>query len=218
MRLLIMTVGIGMTLLGPVWAASGKIAASPNPCGVAPGGRECTSYITWSSQGATRVRVYLTAMGKKNVQEKEFAAANSCEGQKCPASWIEEGTNYIFTLYDYSSGNRGKVLSSVSVTGTKMGGTISASPNPCRIVPGTMVCTSYLTWSAEGVEHARVYVEMEGKTVSPEKEFADGRHCVAQKCPAPWIEAGTKYRFTLYDSSNGTKGRPLATVTVAATK
>jgi len=139
-------------------------------------------------------------MGKGQFQEKEYANGRSCEGRKCPASWIEEGTDYVFTLYDYSTGSRGAVLASVGVKAEGApgvaahtagpSGTIQASPNPCRIPPGKMDCTVYVTWSAEGVQHARVYVTAEGKKTIGEKEFASSRSCEGQQCPASWIEAG----------------------------
>ncbi|MBZ5591961.1 MAG: hypothetical protein LAP39_06975 [Acidobacteriia bacterium] len=97
--------------------ASGTIAASPNPCVVPAGASTCTSYITWSTQGVTHARVYVVDSHKKGKEEQEFGTHLSCVGEKCRASWIEKGNNYVFTLYDYSSGNRGSALGSVTVTG-----------------------------------------------------------------------------------------------------
>ena len=99
-------------------AASGTIGASPNPCTVAAG-KTCTSYITWTTQGVTHARVYVVDSHKKGKQEQEFGTSLNCAGEKCRAPWIEAGNNYVFTLYDYSSGSRGAALSSVTVTGSK---------------------------------------------------------------------------------------------------
>jgi hypothetical protein len=214
-------------LLAPAWGATGSIAVTPSPCKIERGAHDCTVYVTWSTQGAERARVYVTTLGKGQEQEKEFANARACQEQKCPASWIEAGAKYEFTLYDYSTGSRGAVLASVGVTAanaagaaveTGPSGTINASPNPCRIQQGAMKCTSYITWHAEGVQHARVYVMAEGKRTIPEKEFANGRNCIGEKCPAEWIEGATRYVFTLFDTSSGEKVRALAKVTVTADK
>jgi len=207
---------------GPARAATGTITANPNPCEIRPGAHDCTTYVTWSTQGAQHARVYVRAEGKTSSPEKEFGAATSCA--KCGASWIEAGTHYVFTLMDTSAGGRGAELASVTVTAVNAGGAraaggsgvISAAPNPCRIAPGKFDCATTLTWSTEGVEHARVYVTAEGKKVLPEKEFGSGRAC--EKCGASWIEADTRYLFTLYDFSSGSRGRALATVVVTAIK
>jgi hypothetical protein len=98
-------------------AASGTIAATPNPCSVPAGGKTCTIYITWTTQGVKAARVYVVDQHKKGKQEQEFGTMTSCEGQRCKAPWIEKGYNYVFTLYDYSSGKRGSALDSVTVTG-----------------------------------------------------------------------------------------------------
>jgi hypothetical protein len=94
-------------------------------------------------------------------------------------------------------------------------GTISASPNPCTIEPGQKDCTTYLTWSTEGVRHARVYVVTEGSKGREETQFNGGRAC--EKCKAPWI-MDHPYTFTLYDYSTGNRGRALGSVTVTAKK
>ena len=99
-------------------AASGTIAANPNPCRITAG-KTCTSHITWTTQGVTHARVYVVDSHQRGKREQEFGTSLECAGQKCRAPWIEEGNNYVFTLYDYSSGSRGAALSSVTVTGTR---------------------------------------------------------------------------------------------------
>ena len=117
-RLLPLLAALGMILQASVLAASGTIAANPNPCKIA-GGNSCTSYITWTTEGVTRARVYVVDSHKRGKQEQEFGTSLQCEGQKCRAPWIKKGNEYVFTLYDYSSGSRGTALSSVTVTGTR---------------------------------------------------------------------------------------------------
>jgi hypothetical protein len=105
-------------LSGRAWAeASGTIAANPNPCMIAHGAVECTSHITWSTQGATHARVFVVGPHKTGTRETEFGVGLSCESQKCRAPWIKKGNSYVFTLYDYSSGTRGHALATVTVSG-----------------------------------------------------------------------------------------------------
>ena len=158
--------------------------------------------------------------GRKAKEPSEFSGSRSCESTKCNAPWIERDTKYVFTLHDTSSGTRGRALASVTVTASSVtpSGTIAASPNPCVIVPGKADCASYITWSTENVAHAAVYVTAEGnKTIQP-REFSGSRSCESTRCSAPWIEAETRYLFTLYDTSSGTRGRALGSVTVTANR
>jgi len=118
-RLLSLLAVLGILHAHALAAASGTIAANPNPCTIAAGKSACTSYITWTTQGVAHARVYVVDSHKKGNQEQEFGTSLDCAGQKCRAPWIEKGNNYVFTLYDYSSGSRGTALSSVTVTATK---------------------------------------------------------------------------------------------------
>ena len=95
-------------------------------------------------------------------------------------------------------------------------GTIAANPNPCTIAKGQSVCTSYLTWTTQGITHARVYVLDTHKKGKEEQEFGTSLDCSGEKCKAPWIEKGRSYVFTLYDYSSGHRGAALSSVTVTA--
>ena len=117
-RLLILSILLGGSLVPfPMRAAepSGSISASPNPCVIERGQKLCTTHLTWSSQGVKHARVYAVTEGSRGREEKEFSASHMCD--RCKAPWIEKDT-YTFTLYDYSTGNRGRALASVTVTGT----------------------------------------------------------------------------------------------------
>ena len=130
----------------------------------------------------------------------------------------------MFTLYDYSQGSRGASLASIVITSTggasaqaaapsgPGSGNITASPNPCVIPPGANVCSVYLSWSSTGV--TRVYVENLGK--GHEREYSANSRC--EHCEANWIQADSKYLFTLYDFSSGAKSKALGSVTVTATR
>ena len=94
---------------------SGTINAEPNPCTVERGRTACTSHITWTTQGVARAKVIVMDEHRRGEREQEFGTSLECTGHKCRAPWIEKGNQYIFTLYDYSSGHRGAALSSVTV-------------------------------------------------------------------------------------------------------
>jgi len=115
-RLLSLLAVLGVLQVHALAAASGTLGADPNPCSIPAGKSLCTSYITWTTQGITRARVYVVDSHKKGKEEQEFGTSLDCAGQKCRAPWIEKGRTYVFTLYDYSSGSRGAALSSVTVT------------------------------------------------------------------------------------------------------
>ena len=117
-RFLILTVLLGGSLVPLCMRAaaepSGTISANPNPC-VIVRQSTCTTYVSWSTKGVEHARVYAVAEGSRGREEKEFSASRSCE--KCEAQWIEK--TVTFTLYDYSSGSRGRAMGTVIVTAIK---------------------------------------------------------------------------------------------------
>jgi len=199
-------------------AATGTIAAHPNPCIVTPGARGCTAFLNWTTHGARHARVYLKTENNGTVLEREFGTGQACA--RCGANGIEPGARYVFTLVDFSSGTRGAELASVSVTAVNEpaapagSAVISAVPNPCRVPRGETGCATNLTWSTDGISRAAVFVAATGKAPSPEKEFGTDLHC--KQCVPFSLQPGTRYRFTLYDFSTGSRGRPLASVVVTA--
>jgi hypothetical protein len=94
----------------------GIIAAEPNPCRIEPGEKECTAHITWTTQNVTRAKVFVKQENREGVKENEFGSSLACESRRCRAPWIRPDTRYVFKLYDMSSGDRGRELSSVTVT------------------------------------------------------------------------------------------------------
>ena len=100
----------------PAQEPSGIIAAEPNPCRIPPGEKMCTSHITWTTQNVTRAKVFVKSEGRESIKENEFGASLACESRRCRAPWIRPETRYVFKLYDWSRGDRGRELGSVTVT------------------------------------------------------------------------------------------------------
>src|SRR6266852_3607614 len=95
----------------------------------------------------------------------------------------------------------------------QVSGTIAADPNPCSVRRGKITCTSYITWTTQGVTSARVLVVDAHKRGEREQEFGTSLDCTGQKCRAPWIEKGNEYTFTLYDYSSDHRGAAISSVT-----
>jgi hypothetical protein len=104
--------GAWLSLAPLASAQSGSISASPNPCTIYYTQTLCTSTISWSSSGTTQVQVWVSLNGGT---QSEFAATGSGSGYFQAAPWIQPDT-YVFYLYNYSSGSRGALLASVTVT------------------------------------------------------------------------------------------------------
>lgn len=231
-QLLFLITGIGGWILpgrGMAQEPWGTIGAEPNPCRIEPGRNECTSFIHWETRGVERAKVFVTSEGRHHQVESEFGASLSCETQRCRAPWINADTTYTFQLVDFTRGDRGRVLASVTVTAGGEGrseareegreeasGTIRAEPNPCRIRNGERECTTFLTWQTRGVSHAKVFVTAEGRRREVEHEFSASPNCEGDRCRAPWIAPDTRYVFELVDFTRGNRGRVLASVTVTA--
>ncbi len=97
----------------------GTMGAEPNPCHIRAGQNECTSFIRWETRGVSRAKVFVTAEGRRKEVEHEFSSSPNCETHRCRAPWISPETTYTFQLVDFSRGDRGRVLASVTVTASK---------------------------------------------------------------------------------------------------
>jgi Galactose oxidase, central domain len=204
-------------IYGPV---VGSISASPNPCVMSSALwlAHCTTYLTWSTSGISNAQVWVKV---GNAPETNFANLQSCGGTDCPAPWIEANTVYTFTLYNcdaadctFTGHTNARAIAAVLVTGIYGFGSISASPNPCVLLAS--YCTTYLTWSTDGISNAQVWVRVGN---APETNFATGQSCGGTDCAAPWIEGiGTVYTFTLYncDDANCTFTGPRNARSVAS--
>jgi hypothetical protein len=113
---------MGVSILpvnAPAQGPAGVIQAEPNPCRVRPGESQCETHIIWSTQGVSRVKVFVKSEGRDVWEEREFGHTLSCETNRCRAPWIKPETRYVFKLYDFSRGDRGRELGSVTVTGER---------------------------------------------------------------------------------------------------
>jgi hypothetical protein len=97
----------------------GEIKAEPNPCRIREGSEECTVRLIWHTRGIEKAKVFVTAKGRKEFKEREFSASRECEGDRCIANWITHHNTYTFQLFDFTRGDRGRLLSEVIVTGER---------------------------------------------------------------------------------------------------
>lgn len=118
--ILILALGVfGIGLMAPrageAQGPSGEIRAEPNPCHIEPGKDECTTHLIWHTRGVEHAKVFVTAKGRKVLEEREFSDSRNCEGHNCRAPWIEHGSVYKFQLFDFTRGDRGRMLGEVEV-------------------------------------------------------------------------------------------------------
>lgn len=121
-RLLMLAVGLGAIVLPSLVVAEepwGEIRAEPGVCRVEPGREECVARITWHTRGVEKAKVFVTAKGRKEFVEREFSDSRNCEGDRCRAPWISHGTTYTFQLFDFTRGDRGRLLASATVRGER---------------------------------------------------------------------------------------------------
>ena len=102
-------------LLGtpPLFAQTGSVDSAPNPCIIYFTQSLCTSTVSWSSQGTTSVQVWVSVNGGS---ESLFASSGSGGTFSQDAGWLQAINTYLFKIYDYSSGSRGTLLASRTVT------------------------------------------------------------------------------------------------------
>jgi len=97
----------------------GTISAEPNPCQITPGNEFCTAHVRWETRGVSHAKVFVIAEGRHTFKEREFGDGVKCEEHRCKADWIKAETRYKFQLFDFTRGDRGRLLASVTVTGAK---------------------------------------------------------------------------------------------------
>jgi Kelch motif len=87
-----------VTVMGTGTGPSGRIRAAPNPCTITSSNGMCTSIISWSTQDVSSAEVRLRVGGSP---EQLFTAGTS---GSVPAPWISNGHQFLFLLYDASTG------------------------------------------------------------------------------------------------------------------
>lgn len=100
----------------PAQEPRGEIAAEPNPCRIHRGEDVCEVHLIWHTRNVARAKVFVRSEGRDVVEEREFGNAVACESRRCRAPWIHAETRYTFKLYDFTRGDRGRELASVTVT------------------------------------------------------------------------------------------------------
>ena len=137
----------GVFLFAPqAYAQTGMISASPQNCTIPGGSTVCTSMLSWTSSGTTALQVWLSVNGGTEV---EFGSSGGGGYSNDPASWIQASTSYVFNLYDYSSGSRGSLLSSTTVTGSYSISLSWGNSSDSAITPN-MVALDYWTITISG--------------------------------------------------------------------
>jgi len=115
-----------------------------------------------------------------------------------------------FSLYDYSSGSQGALLSTVVTTGAPY---LAASLDPCHLA-GAGQCTSTITWNALGYTRAWVFVQDPYSWGGVEQPVTAG---VSGSIAMTSIQGSPhQYTFTLWDYSSGSRGANLGSVLVTA--
>lgn len=111
------------------------------------------------------------------------------------APWIQPGHSYDFSLYQNT--DHSKRVATATVLGVAPnGGTISAFP---RTVSGTPVGTTTVTWATADLSTAQVWVSMDGAAETLFSGESSG------SVAAPWIQAGHRYEFKLYEGTAHSK-------------
>ncbi|MYD92749.1 MAG: hypothetical protein F4Y02_03455, partial [Chloroflexi bacterium] len=128
---------------------AGNITASPNPCTIESGDDDCTTTLTWSATGTTGLLVKVSRDG----QRSRVVSSSGASGSASP-SWIEQGSSYKFSLYDYMDRVEGAELDSVTVTGVTPGTpTCGITASPADICSSG---TSRLTWTSSNATSAEL--------------------------------------------------------------
>ncbi len=194
---------------GATGTPSGTLAASPNPCQVAINNPTCTISLTWTTQNVSAAQIWYTAtIGPETPVTSGLNGTWPVAVQALPQQ-------YVFHLWDYSSGSRGAELRTVSVSATGPG-TAGSSPavrlNPVIDAPGKTF-TIYGSGLAAG--SAKVYVQAPGASsgtvVYQPTIGSDGGFTFAYASSS----GGPSGLYTVWAIDSTSKQSPPATFTVS---
>ena len=168
--------------------------ASPNPIPVQYGQRFGVTTLHWNAPTATSVQIRL---GSPNGA---LFAAGTSQGSADTGQWVGEGS--VFYLQDASNGNPTASSSTLGTTVVHLGSpaqmaTLSASPDPIPVSPGSVYGITTLKWNVASPFVSLVELHV-GSPTGP--LFALGA-ASGSATTGPWVAEGTS--FYLVDASNG---------------
>jgi hypothetical protein len=129
-------------------------------------------------------------------------------------AFIKIGFIFPLFFFAFAAVSAGSVRAASSCGST---GSINAGPNPCAVAPGSLMCTSDITWNTSNASDPQVFVDSYNATgqLLNHQLFASQPSCFGVSCIAGWIGLGDTYTFNLTDTCNGVVAT-LGSVTVAA--
>jgi uncharacterized protein (TIGR03437 family) len=186
----------------PVGPAGGALTLNPNPILAGQGGTMGTSTLTWNVPQSA-VEVHIGSPGGV------LLGTGGAQGTSGALPWVTDGMT--FYLQDATQGtvtSRANTLAKVTAKILPIGGTLTASPNPILVAPGTTAPqVATLSWYAPNSTLVEVRIGGPGGTLwgsgGPQGAGTTG----------PWITDGTT--FYLQDASNGNSTSPANTLAVA---
>ena len=143
--LLLASLASGLLFAPLAHAQTGMVSPSPSNCTIPGGSITCSSLISWTSSGTTAVEVWVSVNGGT---ETLFGSSGSGPDSE-NATWIQASMSYAFNLYDYSSGSRGSLLSTTTVTGSYSISLSWGNSSNSAITPN-MVALDYWTLTISG--------------------------------------------------------------------
>lgn len=188
----------------PVGPAGGALTLNPNPILAGNGGTLGTSTLTWNVP-QTAVEVHIGSPGGV------LLGTGAGQGTSGPLPWVTNGMT--FYLQDATQGTTtspANTLATVTAKVLPIGGTLTASPNPILVAPGTTAPqVTTLSWYAPNSTQVEVHIGGPGGILwgagGPQGAGTTG----------PWVTDGMT--FYLQDATNGNSTSPsntLATATV----
>lgn len=163
-------------------ATSGAISAEPFNL-VVKAGSTGTTKITWSASGCATAQVYQSVDGVETLVAEGLSGTAEIKD-------LQAGKTYFSKLY--ANKHHTEVLGCVVFFALAPGASmIAAFPREVVLLPEQLGRTT-ITWAADGVETAQVWVSANG---AEETLFGGG---LSGRQDAPWIQAGATYEFKMY--------------------
>jgi hypothetical protein len=189
---------------------TGTLSANPPSCTIPFGSANCSVTIFATANGTTNTRIYVsTPAGGENPNQFGDAGACAAGGAGCSANFISQSNPATFRLYDYTSGSRGALLATLTVTGSAASGqnpTASLTADGSHAITVDVGHSIHYVWNSTFADRfSSSFTSDDTNCYGPSGTWTVNTASGAQDTAVAACEAGHTYRIT-YTASQAATG------------
>lgn len=177
------------------------LTANPANVYIPAGASTGSTTLSWNAPEAPTTVVFGISV---NGAAEGFSSIYNRTGST-PVGYITKGNTYRFRLYAMPHTASSVALASITVVGTEVSGSLSASPPTVTIPVGASTGTTTLNWSSVGAANVVFGISVNGAT-----EAYSSIYGPSGSTPVNYITANNTFEFRLYRMPHSVGDTPLA--------